>query len=223
MKVAAIIPAHNEEKNICKVVEQTLPYVDMLVVVDDGSKDGTYNSVLNTRDKHVKVHALHHPLNLGKGAALKTGSEYALENDAQILIYLDADGQHNPNEIPRFLKMKEEQNNDIVFGSRKIGRDMPLVTMLGNKFLSILSNLFFGVYISDTQSGYRLLTASAYKKLVWESSSYAVETEMISKIKGSGLSFSEITIDTIYKDNYKGTTVIDGIRIFLNMIKWKIK
>lgn len=222
MNIWLIIPSYNESSRVPNVIKSAIEFVDSVVAVDDGSTDATYSTLQQQFKNEKRVHVLRHEINLGKGAALKTGSEYAISKGAQILIYMDADGQHKSKDIPRFLEAHKLKNASIVFGSREIGRDMPLVMMLGNKFLSIASAMLFGVYVSDTQSGFRLLSADAYHKLKWTSSNYAVETEMISKIKKSKLTFSEITIDTIYNDNHKGTTVIDGIRIFLKMLKWKI-
>lgn len=223
MKIAAIIPAFNESAHIRQIISITSQYVDLVVVVDDGSNDDTLEGLYDFQNSYNKLNILHHVVNLGKGAALKTGSDYAIESGCDTLIYLDGDGQHDPNEIPHLIEEQTERKVMMVFGSRTIGKDMPLVMMLGNKFLSIMCNLFFGVYISDTQSGFRLLTADAYKKIRWQSSSYAVEAEMISKIKRNNITFSETTVNTIYKDNYKGTTVIDGLRIFFEMIKWKLQ
>ncbi len=215
MKTAAVIPAYNEGNNIKNVLNEVSQFVDEIIVVDDGSEDETYEIISN-----YPVRALRHEINLGKGAAMKTGCEAALKLNCDVILCLDADGQHKPDDIPRFLE-KLQQDNDIVFGSRTIGRNMPLAMFLGNKFLSAAICRLFKVYLSDTQSGFRAFTKSAYEKMRWESNDYSVETEMIINMAKNNLRFKEIEIDTIYHDNYKGTTPVHGMQIFLKILKWK--
>ena len=106
-KIFAIIPAYNEEKHINKVVKQTKKYVDNVIVVDDGSKDKTKAAA-----SKAKAIVLRHLVNLGKGASLKTGCDYAVKNNADIMIVIDADAQHDPDEIPKFLETIK--NCDVV-------------------------------------------------------------------------------------------------------------
>lgn len=219
MTIAAVIPARNESKHIRSVIERTLPFVDYVVVVDDGSADDTV--VIAKAVSDPKVVAIKHSINLGKGAALITGCDVAVHLKADIIVCLDADGQHNPESIPQFTKAIIEQQSDIVFGMRKFNHKMPMMMLLGNRFLSAFINWFFRVLVHDTQSGYRAFTADAFQKMRWESSGYEAETEMIVRASEQKLKYAEIEIDTIYHDSYKGTTAIDGIRIFLHILRWK--
>lgn len=219
MKTIVVIPAFNEGNRVRDVVIKALDYVDKIIVIDDGSVADKRPLVNNISDKII---VLRHRINLGKGSALKTGCEAAIKLGADIIILMDADGQHNPKDIPRFIKEIKEKNVDIVFGSRKIGKDMPLVLMLGNKFLSIVTSLLFGIYISDTQSGFRAFRANIYPKIKWNSTRYSVETEIIVNAGKNKLKIGEIEIETIYHDKYKGTTIFDGFRIFFNMLIWRI-
>ena len=221
-KIIAVIPAFNESGQIQKVLRKTINYVDSIIVVDDGSDENKFNYKKNNTIINSNIIYLRHRINLGKGAALKTGCEAAIKLGANIIIFMDADGQHMPEDIPRFIKKIEKNNLDIVFGSRKIGRDMPFMMMFGNKLLSIAVSLFFGIYISDTQSGFRALKASSYPKIKWNSDRYSVETEIIVNTAKYKLKYQEITIETIYHDNYKGTTIFDGIKLFFNILKWRI-
>lgn len=218
MKTAVVIPAFNENNSIHQVIQEARQQVDDVIVVDDGSSEKK-RPVLTSDEAGVIL--LRHRINLGKGAALKTGCEAALRLHADAIVLMDSDGQHKPEDIKRFLQALDEKNVDIVFGSRKIGKDMPLVMMLGNKFLSLASSFLFHIYISDTQSGFRAFRAGAYPKLKWNSPRYSVETEMIANVAKNSLSFAEIEIATIYNNDYKGTTVLDGIKIFFNMLIWK--
>lgn len=216
---AAIIPARNEAQRIGMVVQRTMPFVDFVIVVDDGSTDDT-TAVLQALAQ-PKVVVIRHQVNLGKGAALTTGCEAAMRLKVDAVVCLDADGQHNPESIPLFLSALEERQLDIVFGMRTFNSKMPIMMYLGNHFLSACINRLFRVMIHDTQSGFRAFTILAYPQLRWESSGYQAETEMIVRAGEHKLKYAEIDIDTIYLDNYKGTTVLDGIKIFLNILRWK--
>lgn len=214
-KLFVIIPAHNEQKHISSVIKNVKGYTENIIVVDDGSTDNTFKLA-----KKENVVVLRHIINLGKGAALKTGCVYALKNKADKLVFIDADGQHEPKEIPRFLKELKEA--EIVFGSRRFNEKMPLIFKFGNRAINSLNKLLFGINLRDTQSGYRAIRAEAYKKIKWNSSDYSVEAEMVAKAGKKKLKYKEIGIKTIYSDRYKGTTVIDGIKIVLNMLWWRI-
>ena len=215
MRTIAIIPAHNEEKRISKVIRKTKKYVKNVVVVDDGSKDQTVNCA-----EQENVVVLKHIINLGKGAALKTGCEYAVMNGFDHIVVLDSDGQHDPAEIPLFLDALKK--TDVVFGSRSFNKNMPFVMRFGNWFIRQVNKQFFGVSIQDTQSGYRAFTSHAYKKMRWKSLNYSVESEMIANVGKKNLKYKEIKITTKYLDRYKGTTILDGIKIVLNMFWWKL-
>lgn len=219
MKTIVVIPAFNEGNRVRGIVIKTLDYVDKIIVIDDGSTENKKPKVNNISDKII---VLRHRINLGKGSALKTGCEAAIKLGADIIILMDADGQHKPDDIPRFIKEIEGQGLDIVFGSRKIGHNMPLMMTLGNRFLSTIIKFLFGVNISDTQSGFRAFKADIFDKIRWNSHNYSVETEMIVNTGKNKLRYSKIEIDTIYHDKYKGTTIFDGLRIFFNLLIWKI-
>ena len=209
-----VIPAYNEGKNIIGIIKITKKYVDNVIVIDDGSKD-------KTKEVAEKASAivLRHVVNLGKGAALKTGCDYVIKKGAKYIITLDADAQHNPDDIPRFIEKLKKY--DIVFSYRKLSRKMPLVLRFGNLFISSVVRILYGVRLNDTQSGYRAFSKEAYKKIKWGASDYSMESEMISRAGKQRLKYVQIPIQTIYSDKYKGTTIIDGIKIVLSMFWWK--
>ncbi len=211
----AIIPAHNEEENLAKVLEKTKQFADNIIVVDDGSTDGTFEQA-----KRSGVVTLRHRVNLGKGAALKTGCDYAVKQGAEKIVVLDADGQHDPQHIPVFLSALED--HDIVFGYRKVPDTMPLVLRLGNQVINQALSTLHGIRINDTQCGYRAFTSSAYRQIRWEASDYYVETEMTIRAGRKKLKYTSIPIETIYADKYKGTTVLDGVMIVAKMMGWRL-
>lgn len=210
----AVIPAYNEEGSIISIVKKTKKYVNNVAVVDDGSKDKTKVSA-----EKAGAIVLRHIVNLGKGAALKTGCDLAVKKGAKFIIALDADAQHDPDEIPRFVEKLKKY--DVVFSYRKASSKMPLVLRFGNFFISIVANVLYGINLTDTQCGFRAFSKAAYKKIRWNASDYSMESEMISRAGKQRLKYVQIPIQSIYSDKYKGTTVIDGIKIVLNMLWWK--
>ncbi len=215
MNTAVIIPAYNESSTIGEVVQSVKEYVHNVIVVDDGSVDATARQA-----EEAGALVIRHSVNLGKGAALKSGCDYACQRGAQQLIVMDADRQHDPLEIPLFLEALQE--HDLVLGTRQVPQTMPLVLLLGNKTINWLLYSLYGLNISDSQCGYRAFTAAAYAALRWDSLNYSVETEMVIKAGKKKLRYRQIPIQTIYRDNYKGTTVLDGLIIVAKMISWRL-
>ena len=211
----AVIPARNEQKNIVETIKKTKKYVGKVVIVDDGSTDKTRKFA-----EKEGITVLAHIVNLGKGAALKTGCDYAFKNGAKHVIVLDADSQHRPEDIPRFIEKLQEY--DIVFSYRKASGKMPIVLRFGNSFISNVAKALYGIGLNDTQCGFRAFSKEAYKKIRWSASDYSMESEMISRVGKQSLKYVQIPIRTIYSDKYKGTTIIDGIKIVLNMFWWKL-
>jgi glycosyltransferase involved in cell wall biosynthesis len=164
-----------------------------------------------------------HAINLGKGAALKTGCEAIIAAGCDVLVLMDADGQHRPRDLPLMVSPILAGQADIVLARRHFTRNMPATMRLGNWGLSRLFTLLFGVTFNDTQCGLRALAAAAYPKLDWIATDYGVETEMLVRAARSRLRTVEVEIETIYHDAYKGTTVTDGLRILANMIRWRME
>lgn len=214
MKPIIIIPARNEKDKIASVISSAKKYGDV-VVVDDGSTDNTY-AVAESEGALV----LHHVVNLGKGAALKTGCDYAVLNGIKKIVVIDADAQHDPAQIPEFIEKLD--GNDIVFGRRSFSSNMPLILKFGNNFINKTASVLYGVSLNDMLCGYRAFTIEAYKKIRWRATDYSVESEMVRNAGKHKLRYAEIPIKTVYHDNYKGTTVLDGIRIVLKMLWWKV-
>ncbi len=212
---AIIIPAYNEGKTIFEVITNTKKFASNIIVVDDGSQDNTVTEAARAGAKVVK-----HKVNLGKGAALKTGCDYAFKQGAEKIITLDADGQHDPKEIPSFISALDQ--HDIAFGSRKAPESMPKVFKFGNKVITKTLQWLYGVMVEDSQCGYRSFKTTAYPQIRWGATDYYVETEMAIRAGKKKLKHTTVPIETIYADKYKGTTVLDGVGIVIKMIGWKI-
>ena len=218
MKIFLIIPSFNEGTRLTKTLTEAKKYINekYIVVVDDGSR------TKETIPKSSKTILIRHQINLGKGEAMKTGAKYAFSKGATAVIFIDADLQHNPKYLPRFIKLLK--TNDLVFASRRPSLKSPFIRLLGNKFASIYINILFGVYVSDLLSGYRALNKKAYDLLKWSSPRYGVETEMVARLgkHQDKLKWAEFPIESIYVDKYKGVTIIDAIKILTNSIWWKL-
>lgn len=210
-----ILPAYNEEERIYPVLQQVLRYKNRVLVIDDGSVDQTAKIA-----EKLGALVLRHKVNLGVGAAKKTGTEAAWKMGADAVIMLDADGQHNPKHIPEFAK-KLEEGNDVVFGSRNLGFNVPLVRYLGNKIGAVLINLLFGIYRGDLLCGYLAFTRNAYGKIKWESTGYGVEPEVVARCGKNKLKYAEVPIEAIYLDKYKGASILDALLILPSVFKWK--
>lgn len=218
MDFYVIIPGHNEEKNIGHVIDKTKKFADAkkIIVVDDGSRDGTADAAGRSGATVLK-----HIINLGKGAALRTGSQYSLGKEAEALVLIDSDGQHDPEDIPRLLEALKD--SDIVFTFRERGSEhMPLVKKFGNWFIDTAMRLLFRINVKDTQCGYKAMTRQAYEKMKLMSNDYSIESEIVAKAGKYKLKFTQLPIKTVYADRYKGTTVFDGVKIVLKMLWWKV-
>ena len=215
MNCAVIIPAHNESRHIAQVVKGVLAQECTAIVVDDGSADQTSELA-----RLAGATVLRHIINLGKGAAANTGCEYALKKSFETLILMDGDGQHRPEDIPILLKALKKTS--IVFGYRVYDHKMPPVMRFGNWFINLSSSIINGVTLRDTQSGLRAMKTSVYQHLRWESSDYGMESEMIARMVKHKISCKEVPIPNIYEESYKGTSIFDGIKIVLMMLKWRI-
>jgi glycosyltransferase involved in cell wall biosynthesis len=217
-KIFAVIPAYNEEENITSTIKEVKKYVDKVIIVDDGSTDKT-----SLNSKKVKsIILLKHLVNMGKGLTMKTGIEFAINNGAKKIVVIDADGQHDPAEIPKLLNGLNK-NVDFVLGIRQMPKNTPIIFKCGNWGLNKIFRILFGAKIDDTQNGFRVFNSEIYNKIKWSSAGYFVETEMIINAIKNKVKFSEIPVKTYYHDAYKGTTVLIGLLYLINMIEVKLK
>lgn len=216
MKRILVLPAYNESSQIVPVIERARQYVEVVLVVNDGSRDDTA-----ARAADAGALVLSHRINLGKAAALKTGCEAALKLGADVIVLMDSDGQHRAEDIPRVLEPILKGEVDVVVASRSGGGKMPLIRHLGNRALEAAIRLLFRVNIKDIQSGFRSFRSSVYPKLAWRAKDYHADAEMTARIGRFSLRYKEIYIETIYHDSYKGMTVVDGIKLLGNIFLWR--
>lgn len=197
-----VLPAYNEEKIIQEVLReiQAAGYRN-IVVVDDGSSDHTYE-----RAKEVpEVVTLRHKLNRGKGAATKTGIEAAKLFGARIIVTMDCDGQHNPGDIARLVAPIEKNRCDVVLGTRlKNPKGMPWYKIIANKIGNIITWYFYGLYVSDSQSGFRAYSRHAVDLINTKTDRYEYDSEVIREIYLYKLKYQEVPIEVRYTDYSMG-------------------
>lgn len=226
IKIALVVPAYNEAAVIGDVIKglqsefKKSAYDFDIIVVDDGSNDDTANI---SREAGATV--IKHILNSGAGAATATGLSYANQKSYDIAATLDADGQHHPGDVLLGITTIEHSDADLLIGSRLIdSRGMSRVKQLGNRGLSLITFLTFGVHSTDSQSGLRVYSRQALKSLRWKTSGYEFCSEMLWRAKQIGLVIKEYPIRAIYTDysKSKGQNNWNSINIVKSIIKRRI-
>ena len=194
--VLAIIPAHTEGRFIARVVKEVLQHVHAVLVIDDGSVDDTA-----TLAEAAGATVIRHDINQGKGAALKTGLNYASETDTSFFLFLDADGQHDPQDIPRFYEVMNRTAADLVVGNRMNDlKKMPLVRQWTNRFMSWQIGALCKVALPDSQCGFRLARRELVPVLMAPSNRFEFETESLILAARHGFRIVFTPIKTIYAD-----------------------
>ena len=163
MKTAAIIPAYNESQRVTQVVRATSEHVDVVAVVDDGSTDSTTDEAQSAGATVLKL-----PVNIGYGGALQAGYRWAMSKGIEALVQLDADGQHDPHDIPALLKPVIEDRCDLALGSRFLKQNSWQATFsrrLGMKFFSLLIRIFSGRRITDPTTGFQAMNRRVIERV----------------------------------------------------------
>ena len=218
MRILAVIPAYNEAGSIAGVVHETLPFVEAVAVVDDGSTDRTADLA-----REAGAHVIVQPCNMGKGRALQAGADYCLAEGYDAMVALDADGQHDPRSIPHLRAPVEQGRADMAVGSRKAdwARKMPIVRRITNLLMSRLLSLIAGQPMEDTQSGYRLLHARVLQVIKMEASHFEAESEFLLKAARHGFHISWVPIRAIYGGRPSHIRVLRDTVRFLRMM-WRV-
>ena len=211
MRVCAVVPAYNEEENISDVISGTKKHLPDVVVVDDGSADDT----AKTAEEFGAI-VLKHGQNLGKGEALKTAMAWAGENGFDAVIVLDADGQHDWDEIPVFIETAAREKADFVVGNRMDRfENMPWLRKETNLFTSRVISRMIGQKVYDTQCGYRLIRLAAMQNLKLRTHKYDTESEMLVLAGKKGYKIANVKIKTIYSGQTSFINPIkDSLRFF---------
>jgi len=223
--IIAAIPAYNEERTIARVVIETQRYVDKIIVCDDGSTDLTGEIA-----ERLGAEVIRHEKNMGKGAALRDLFVKAKEYNPSIIVTLDADGQHDPNDIPKLLEPLLKGEADLTVGSRYIeggGMDAPLYRRLGLKIINFFSKGVSKSIVKDTQSGFRAFTMRTLNELeCFESTGFGVESEQVALAMRRGLRIKEVPINVKYKGlprTSKKSPLLHGGEIISTILKMVVE
>ena len=195
-KALIIVPAYNAAQTVGDVIRSCREFVNNIVAINDGSRDETAGAAMTAGAEVVT-----HPINRGKGAALKTGFAWALERGYDIVITLDADGQHLPREIPKFLRAREETHADLIIGGRShlFGEMLPRRRM-ANRFSAWSISKASGKRITDSQSGFRLYSANLLRNIRLHTDGFDMESEIIVHAGRRGFKVLTIPIDLGFVD-----------------------
>jgi len=212
------IPTYNEERKIKEVVKKALPHVDKVIVCDDGSTDKT--AVLAEK---AGATVISHEKNLGYGAAISTLFDYCRKNNAEIMVTLDGDGQHNPDQIPDLINVILKHNVDVVIGSRSLrdDKDLPSYRRTGIKIITSTINSATNLKVTDSQSGFRAYSKAAIDLMHLTESGMAASTEILVKISNNGLSMAEVPITVSYSgDTSTEHPVTHGSHVIGSTLKY---
>ena len=216
--VAAVIPAYNEEKHIGDVARRTRAQLDHVLVVDDGSTDKTAEHA-----RAAGAEVIVHPQNRGKGESIKTGLRHWLDRQFDFVIILDADGQHRPEEIDRFVEAALAGDARIFLGNRMNDiSSMPLVRRIVNGWMSKRIGAVCGQEIPDTQCGFRMLHRQLIPELLGGAPRFDYETEMLIIASRKGFRIDSVPISTVYSDETSSIhPVRDTLRFFKLMRRYR--
>jgi glycosyltransferase involved in cell wall biosynthesis len=215
MKIVAVIPAYNEEKNIGRVVGEVKKYVDEVVVVDDGSSDKT---LFRAREAGALVYS--HFLNRGQGAALETGKKIALFRLADVIVTYDADGQFVAKEITEMVRPILAGEADVVLGARFLKSEIPLSKKIFLRGAVLLTRLTSGLNLSDTHNGFRAFSRAAAEKIEIQHNRMAHASEILDKISKQKLRYKEMPVTLKYLPEHlkKGQKLPDYLKILFDLV-----
>ena len=222
MKLSAIIPVYNEKNTIEKILDKVLavPLEKEVILVDDCSKDGSREILKNMNRSGVVT--VFHDVNKGKGAAIRTGLQYVT---GDVVVIQDADLEYDPNEYLKLIEPIKSGQADVVYGSRFSGKTekMSLAHYLGNKALTIATNILYGTRLTDMETCYKMVKAPIFKSLKLRANRFDFEPEITAKLLKSGKRIIEIPIS--YEGRHwtegKKITWKDGIAALWSIIKYR--
>jgi len=225
MKLSIVIPVYNEKDTLGKVVElvKAVDGIDKeIIIVDDGSTDGSVDVIRSIGEKYPDIKTVIKGENRGKGHTLKVGFK---ESTGDYVIIQDADLEYDPQDYKKLLRALEEDKVDVVYGSRFSGNYEKMSTLhyFGNKLLTLLTNLFYGVMLTDMETCYKLIPGDFVRNLKLKSDRFDFEPEITAKILKSGLKIREVPISYSGRAFNEGKKITwrDGFKAVYTLIKFR--
>jgi len=218
LKITIGLPAYNEEKNIASVITKLKKITDSIIVCDDGSSDMT-----SEISKNLGAVVISHKKNMGYGAALRTIFQKSVELDSDILVTFDADGQHRVEDINKILQPLENNEADVVIGSRFLDNEskIPNYRKIGIKVITKVTNASLKKKLTDSQSGFRAYNKQALTQISPSEMGMGISTEILIKASNKGLRIAEIPITVLYHDNTSThNPVSHGTSVLVSTIKF---
>ena len=236
MKIGILIVAYNAENTLVKVLDRIpvdfLKQIDAILVCDDASTDDTHNVGLSYQSKsQLPLTIVRHEINLGYGGNQKTGYQWALEKNLDLVVLLHGDGQYAPEYLPQMVAPIVSGSDDVVFGSRMITHGgarqggMPLYKFVGNKILTTLQNRLAKVSLTEWHSGYRAYSVASLRKVNFLKNSdyFDFDSQIILQMIGARQRIVEIEIPTFYGDEISRVNGIKyGIKILIHTLKFRL-
>ena len=228
MLLSVVIPAYNEEHFLSEVIRRVteVPYEKEIIVVDDASADGTRGLLerLKNDGTYDGLKVVFHQKNAGKGAAVRSGIEIA---SGDIIIIQDADLEYDPNDYPTLLAPILEGKADVVYGSRFLGgphRVLYFWHYVGNMVVTLLSNVFSDLNLSDMETGYKVFRRSVFSDITIESNRFGFEPEITAKVARSGFRVYEVPISYHGRSYTEGKKITwkDGIKALFTIVKYNV-
>ena len=219
-----VLPAYNEATRIQPVIEAIAEKGYNMVIINDGSSDNTLDVILESKKKYPnRIHLFSLIINRGVGVATQTGFEAVLRFNPKYIVSMDADGQHSPDDLDNVIEPLVSGRAEAVIGVRPL-EDMPKSRNFANSVMNFLTKIFYGVDVSDSQTGFRALTIDALNNITINARGYLISSEFIREINDNKISFEEVTIQTIYtpETQSKGTNSKEALKILLQMMKHKL-
>ena len=223
MKIALVIPAYNEAGTVAALAGEALAHCSWVIVVDDGSTDGTAETL-----EGISITVLHNEDNMGKGASITRGQHHAIALGADAVITMDADGQHRPEDLPRFIAAFHNHPGSLILGARtRGGGGAPPLRVFANRFADFWISWAAGMPIKDTQCGFRLYPADLLEQVRIKSrraGSFVFESAVLIEAGRKGFGVHPLPIDSIYLPGRRASyyrPVIDTTRIVI-MVAWKL-
>ena len=222
--LSVIVPVFNERNTVAEVLRRMrrvdLPVDLEIVLVDDGSTDGTSQILTALEDSTVQV--VRHPSNLGKGAAIRTGLQHVR---GELVLIQDADLEYDPEDWPRLLRPVLRGRSQVVYGSRFSGEggSMPASDWVGNRFLSLATNVLYNTSLSDMECGYKLFTRKVLADITIESDRFDFEPEITAKVLRSGYRIYEVPVSYSGRPASEGRKFSwrDGVRALSTLVRYR--